>query len=97
MICHSTCKLVRLVSSASVLFVFITFVLSPKDVFAQSLFSGPVVGQMGNVQITASQINSLLVRSILTDPFALPVHLSSGFPVSTLATKLTSTLIFLCQ
>ncbi|NBV72328.1 MAG: hypothetical protein EBR60_09870 [Burkholderiaceae bacterium] len=60
MIRHSPCKLVRLITNASILFVFITFVSSPKDVFAQSLFSGPVVGQMGSVQITASQINSLL-------------------------------------
>lgn len=64
MVCHLPRNLIRLISSASVSIVIITFVSSPKDTLAQSMFSGPVVGQMGSIEITASQINSLLAAQV---------------------------------
>ena len=44
--------------------LFSTCVLVPKSILAQSLFSGPVVGQMGNIEITTTQISSLIAAQI---------------------------------
>jgi hypothetical protein len=59
MLYHSFSSYTRLFFSVVILLV-LAFVSSPKTVFAQSLFSGPVVGQMGSIEITATQINTLL-------------------------------------
>ena len=39
--------------------ILITCILVPKSILAQSLFSGPLVGQMGSIEITTTQISSL--------------------------------------
>ena len=63
MLYHSFSSYTRLFFSVVILLV-VAFVSSPKTVFAQTLFSGPVVGKMGSVEITATQINTLLAAQI---------------------------------
>ena len=63
MVHHSFSILMRLFFSVVILLV-VAFVSSPKTVFAQSLFTGPVVGKMGSIEITATQINTLLAAQI---------------------------------
>jgi len=63
MVYHSFSSLMRLLFSIVFLLV-VAFVSSSKIVFAQSLFAGPVVGKMGSIEITATQINTLLAAQI---------------------------------
>ena len=44
--------------------ILITCFLVPKSILAQSMFSGPVVGQMGSIEITTTQISSLIAAQI---------------------------------
>ena len=44
--------------------ILITCILVPKSILAQSLFSGPVVGQIGSIEITTTQISSLIAAQI---------------------------------
>jgi parvulin-like peptidyl-prolyl isomerase len=44
--------------------ILITCILVPKSILAQSLFSGPLVGQMGSIEITTTQISSLIAAQI---------------------------------
>jgi len=44
--------------------IFMACIVVPKSILAQSLFSGPVVGQMGSIEITTTQISSLIAAQI---------------------------------
>lgn len=62
MICLSLTNVKRFFSVAFL--IFITCILAPKSILAQSMFSGPVVGQMGSIEITTTQISSLIAAQI---------------------------------
>ena len=62
MICLSLTNVKRFLSVAFLISTTCIFV--PKSIFAQSLFSGPVVGQMGSIEITTTQISSLIAAQI---------------------------------
>jgi len=63
MICRSLTTNIKHFFSVGFL-IFSTCVLVPKSILAQSMFSGPVVGQMGNIEITTTQISSLIAAQI---------------------------------
>ena len=44
--------------------IFMACIVVPKSILAQSMFSGPVVGQMGSVVLTTTQISSLIAAQI---------------------------------
>ena len=62
MACLSLTNVKRLFSVAFL--ILITCFLVPKSILAQSMFSGPVVGQMGSIEITTTQISSLIAAQI---------------------------------
>ena len=62
MACFSLNKIKRFFSV--VFLIFMQCIVVPKSILAQSLFSGPVVGQMGSVEITTTQISSLIAAQI---------------------------------
>lgn len=62
MICLSLAYAKRFLSVAFL--IFITCVLVSKSILAQSLFSGPVVGKMGSIEITTTQMSSLIAAQI---------------------------------
>jgi len=62
MACLSLTKLKRFFSAAFL--IFIPCIVVPKSILAQSMFSGPVVGQMGSVVLTTTQISSLIAAQI---------------------------------
>ena len=62
MVYFSLAKVKRFFSVAFL--ILITCFLVPKSILAQSMFSGPVVGQMGNIEITTTQISSLVAAQI---------------------------------
>ena len=62
MACFSLNKIKRFFSV--VFLIFMPCIVVPKSILAQSLFSGPVVGQMGSVEITTTQISSLIAAQI---------------------------------
>jgi peptidylprolyl isomerase len=62
MACLSLTNVKRLFSVAFL--ILITCFLVPKSILAQSMFSGPVVGQMGSIEITSTQISSLIAAQI---------------------------------
>jgi peptidylprolyl isomerase len=62
MACLSLTNIKRLFRVAFL--ILITCFLVPKSILAQSMFSGPVVGQMGSIEITTTQISSLIAAQI---------------------------------
>ena len=62
MACFSLNKIKRFFSV--VFLIFMPCIVVPKSILAQSLFSGPVVGQMGSVVLTTTQISSLIAAQI---------------------------------
>ena len=62
MVYFSLAKVKRFFSVAFL--ILITCFLVPKSILAQSMFSGPVVGQMGSIEITTTQISSLIAAQI---------------------------------
>ena len=63
MICRSLTTNVKRFLGVGFL-IFSTCVLVPKSILAQSMFSGPVVGQMGSIELTTTQISSLIAAQI---------------------------------
>ena len=62
MVYFSLAKVKRFFSVA--ILTLITCIVLPKSILAQSMFSGPVVGQMGSIEITTTQISSLIAAQI---------------------------------